>query len=127
MIYARGIEEAPGHVASARAEYRQISREWHAYLGFSGFKRLAQIQPTVPQTFDLRQPTESLVNRQAPLKRKVLGELPTQTQMTKSNSNMYLQEMQKPGSQCQPPWKPVRFQGDISDSEKVPALKRHRP
>jgi hypothetical protein len=25
-IYARGIEEAPGHVESARSEYRQISR-----------------------------------------------------------------------------------------------------
>jgi hypothetical protein len=34
-IYARGIEEAPGHVASARAEYRQISREWHSWLGFA--------------------------------------------------------------------------------------------
>jgi hypothetical protein len=33
-IYARGIEEAPGHVESARAEYRQISREWHSWLGF---------------------------------------------------------------------------------------------
>jgi hypothetical protein len=26
-VYARGIEEAPGHVAAARAEYRRISRE----------------------------------------------------------------------------------------------------
>ena len=34
-IYARGIEEAPGHVASARAEYRQICREWHSWLGFA--------------------------------------------------------------------------------------------
>jgi hypothetical protein len=34
-IYARGIEEALGHVASARAEYRQISREWHSWLGFA--------------------------------------------------------------------------------------------
>lgn len=34
-IYARGIEEAPGHVASARTEYRQISREWHSWLGFA--------------------------------------------------------------------------------------------
>jgi hypothetical protein len=34
-IYARGIEEAPGHVASARAEYRQISRAWHSWLGFA--------------------------------------------------------------------------------------------
>ena len=34
-IYAQGIEEAPGHVASARAEYRQISRAWHSWLGFA--------------------------------------------------------------------------------------------
>jgi len=34
-VYARGIEEAPGHVASARAEYRQISREWHSWLRFA--------------------------------------------------------------------------------------------
>lgn len=34
-IYARGIEEAPGHVATARAEYRQISRAWHSWLGFA--------------------------------------------------------------------------------------------
>jgi len=34
-VYARGIEEAPGHVASARAEYRQISRAWHSWLGFA--------------------------------------------------------------------------------------------
>lgn len=35
LIYARGIEEAPGHVASARSEYRALSRDWHLYLGFS--------------------------------------------------------------------------------------------
>lgn len=34
QIYARGIEEAPGHVASVRAEYRDISRRWHKCLGF---------------------------------------------------------------------------------------------
>ncbi|KAL5347577.1 hypothetical protein ACLOAV_006985 [Pseudogymnoascus australis] len=34
-VYARGIEEAPGHVASARAEYRALSRAWHSFLGFS--------------------------------------------------------------------------------------------
>ena len=34
-IYARGIEEAPGHTEQARAEYRQISREWHAWLGLA--------------------------------------------------------------------------------------------
>lgn len=34
-IYTRGIEEAPGHVASARTEYRQISRALHSWLGFA--------------------------------------------------------------------------------------------
>jgi hypothetical protein len=34
-IYARGIEEAPGHVESARSEYRQLSRAWHSWLGFA--------------------------------------------------------------------------------------------
>jgi len=34
-IYARGIEEARGHIESRRAEYRQISREWHSWLGFA--------------------------------------------------------------------------------------------
>lgn len=33
-VYARGIEEAPGHVASARAEYRALRRIWHSFLGF---------------------------------------------------------------------------------------------
>lgn len=35
LIYARGIEEAPGHLASARAEYRRISRAWHSWFGFA--------------------------------------------------------------------------------------------
>lgn len=34
-IYARGIKEAPGHVALARAEYHQISRAWHSWIGFA--------------------------------------------------------------------------------------------
>jgi hypothetical protein len=36
-VYARGIEEAPGHVASARAEFRALSRSWHTFLGFGMF------------------------------------------------------------------------------------------
>lgn len=36
-VYARGIEEAPGHVASARTEYRALSRAWHSFLGFGMF------------------------------------------------------------------------------------------
>ncbi|MCJ1360602.1 MAG: hypothetical protein MMC33_010610 [Icmadophila ericetorum] len=34
-VYARGIEEAPGHVTARKEEYRQICREWHAWLGFT--------------------------------------------------------------------------------------------
>ncbi|PCG88207.1 hypothetical protein PENOC_112060 [Penicillium occitanis (nom. inval.)] len=33
-IYARGIQEAPGHVEERRTNYRTISREWHSFLGF---------------------------------------------------------------------------------------------
>lgn len=35
LVYTQGIEEAPGHVALARAEYCQISRAWHSWLGFA--------------------------------------------------------------------------------------------
>ncbi|RYO95418.1 hypothetical protein DL764_007702 [Monosporascus ibericus] len=38
LAYARGLDEAPGHVAGAKAEYRRISREWHAWLGFGGYQ-----------------------------------------------------------------------------------------
>jgi hypothetical protein len=34
-LYARGLEEAPGHVESRRAGFRHISRQWHGFIGFS--------------------------------------------------------------------------------------------
>ena len=34
-LYARGIEEAPGHVEARRAGFRMVSRRWHEFLGFS--------------------------------------------------------------------------------------------
>lgn len=34
-IYARSIAEAPGHIEANRFKYRQISREWHSWLGFT--------------------------------------------------------------------------------------------
>lgn len=37
QLYARGIEEAPGHIAPIRAEYRAISRAWHSCLRFRVF------------------------------------------------------------------------------------------
>jgi hypothetical protein len=33
--YARGLEEAAGHVAARKSEYRKVSLEWHEFLGFS--------------------------------------------------------------------------------------------
>jgi hypothetical protein len=37
LTYARRLEEAPGHVAEAKAEYRRISRKWHLWLEFGGY------------------------------------------------------------------------------------------
>ncbi|GAB1213287.1 hypothetical protein ATERTT37_002436 [Aspergillus terreus] len=34
-VYARGLQEAPGHVEERRRQYRAISREWHQFLGFA--------------------------------------------------------------------------------------------
>ena len=34
-IYARGLDEAQGHVQGRQAEYRKISREWHDFLGLT--------------------------------------------------------------------------------------------
>ena len=34
-LYARGIEEAPGHVEARRAGFRMVSRRWYEFLGFS--------------------------------------------------------------------------------------------
>jgi hypothetical protein len=33
-VYARGLQEAPGHVKMRSMEYRVVSREWHSFLGF---------------------------------------------------------------------------------------------
>lgn len=33
-MYARGLEEAPGHVKMRSMEYRAVSRAWHSFLGF---------------------------------------------------------------------------------------------
>ncbi|KAK6442801.1 hypothetical protein LTR95_000960 [Oleoguttula sp. CCFEE 5521] len=34
-LYARGLEQAPGHVESRRSEFRATSRRWHSFLGFA--------------------------------------------------------------------------------------------
>jgi hypothetical protein len=37
VFQARGLDEAPGHVAGAKAEYHRTSQEWHAWLGLGGY------------------------------------------------------------------------------------------
>ncbi|CAG8059412.1 unnamed protein product, partial [Penicillium salamii] len=34
IVYARQINEAPGSLASRRAMFRQVSQDWHRFLGF---------------------------------------------------------------------------------------------
>ena len=56
-IYARGLEEAPGFVDARRAEFRQVSREWHAFLGFQ------------PCFTNRKRPLGEIINEQAGLDR----------------------------------------------------------
>jgi hypothetical protein len=91
MIYARGIEEAPGHVASARAEYRQISREWHSFLGFSGFARSVHIQsqPRIQVIPNPRLSGNSSTNELQSPKRKTLAELPVPNPVVGANRSCH--------------------------------------
>jgi hypothetical protein len=50
QIYARSIHEAPGHVASAKAEYRDISRKWHACIGFGVYLGTRPVASEAMQT-----------------------------------------------------------------------------
>jgi hypothetical protein len=38
IIYARGLEEGPGHVQARMKEYRLLSQEWHEFLGFRRYR-----------------------------------------------------------------------------------------
>jgi hypothetical protein len=37
IVYARGLQEAPGHVEAQRRQYQAISQEWHRFLGFETY------------------------------------------------------------------------------------------
>src|SRR6201995_4619968 len=67
-IYARGIEEAPGHFASARAEYRQISREWHSWLGFAFYlgRRASTYEPLRGVKRKVLEEVPDVMSRRAP-------------------------------------------------------------
>jgi hypothetical protein len=61
--YARDLREGPGHVASLRAEYCLLSRNWHTSIGFgvpllprdetstAGNDRALSLLPTVSKGF----------------------------------------------------------------------------
>jgi hypothetical protein len=64
--YARDVREAHGHVASIRAEYRQLSRSWHTCMGFGvplpprDELKEPTIKPTI--TVSAQGPTHSTYN-----------------------------------------------------------------
>jgi hypothetical protein len=57
-LYARGLEEAPGHVEARRAGFRAVSRRWHSFLGFA--------TPTMSQ----KRPLEDITNKDYSKRRK---------------------------------------------------------
>jgi hypothetical protein len=83
-VYARGIEEAPGHVASARAEYRALSRTWHSFLGFgvylgvlppNSLKRRQEDSREEVKEHNLASPAMEIVDIEAEVQRRVKLEL----------------------------------------------------
>ncbi|OOO04500.1 hypothetical protein AFCA_000004 [Aspergillus flavus] len=52
-VYARGLQEAPGHIEARRRQYRTISRKWHSFLGFETYlgprKRSAENTDELPR------------------------------------------------------------------------------
>jgi hypothetical protein len=56
-LYARGLEEAPGHVEARRAGFRAVSRSWHAFLGFS--------DPTLGKKRPLQEMTNMRISKAA--------------------------------------------------------------
>jgi hypothetical protein len=73
-IYARGVEEAAGHVASQRVEYQQISWEWHSWLGFALYLATRATGYTAPTPAPALMPAPKAGTR--PPKRKALADIP---------------------------------------------------
>jgi len=74
-IYARGIQEAPGHVAAARAEYREVSRAWHSWLGFAASTNTATTTAATVATTPTAAPTTVAPTTVPSVKRKALSEV----------------------------------------------------
>lgn len=57
-IYARGLDEAAGHVEGRKTVYRSISMEWHAFLGFVPAPLPSRKRTLADTTDDGRLPTK---------------------------------------------------------------------
>ncbi|QGA22350.1 hypothetical protein EYB26_010066 [Talaromyces marneffei] len=67
MIYARGVEEAPGTMAAMKAQFRQASERWHRFLGFPPVHRAGMKRTRGIPTVDPRAVAHWHAMRQAPI------------------------------------------------------------
>ncbi|EDN09165.1 predicted protein [Histoplasma mississippiense (nom. inval.)] len=58
-VYARGLQEAPGHIEERRVWYQAVSREWHEFLGFNPGvrKRARNMEKSVSRKAQKQQPS----------------------------------------------------------------------
>ncbi|EDN06524.1 predicted protein [Histoplasma mississippiense (nom. inval.)] len=60
-VYARGLQEAPGHIEARRVRYQAVSREWHEFLGFNPGpgvrKRARNMEKSVSRKAQKQQPS----------------------------------------------------------------------
>ncbi|EDN04930.1 predicted protein [Histoplasma mississippiense (nom. inval.)] len=60
-VYARGLQEAPGHIEARRVRYQAVSREWHEFLGFNPGpgvrKRVRNMEKSVSRKAQKQQPS----------------------------------------------------------------------
>ncbi|EDN09845.1 predicted protein [Histoplasma mississippiense (nom. inval.)] len=58
-VYARGLQEAPGHIEERRVRYQAVSREWHEFLGFNPGvrKRARNMEKSVSRKAQKQQPS----------------------------------------------------------------------
>jgi hypothetical protein len=104
-VYARGVEEAPGHVAFARAEYRALSRVWHSFLGFetvlasmpsNSLKRKRESRHLDMQT------TLSELEIEAEVQRRVRHELSKRRKVLEYTTKHTLEDSQAPPDVIRP-------------------------
>lgn len=102
-VYARGIEEAPGHVAVAQAEYRQISREWHTFLGIAGAEQnLGKGDGTGTVALSSQAPGQRLATDSLPSSQRLANGSPTPTQRPATGPPAFTQQPAAESPQAPP-------------------------